>query len=265
MADAASTGDILSEVLTAYRKLTLAVQHVEDAVLTPAQGASLIAEAEKVSAAIGAFLEAHGQLTPATEALIAAADAGFAAAVKHLESQTLTLAEGQGLISQSLRIGDAVAADVIPQTPVASVLRGYRAFTLAVEHAENAVLSPTQGAALISTVTAAAAGITDFLVAHDLYTPAAAQLIKGAVSGATAAIEHLERQVLTPAEGQGLISQSLRIGAAIADFVEHPHPLSPSLFNQYVAATAPVGSVASVAIDTHSAGATVTLAAPHAA
>ncbi len=265
MADAASTGGILSEVLTAYRKLSLAVQHLEGAVLTPTQGASLIAAAEQVSGAIGAFLDAHGQLTPARAALIVEANAGFTAAVTHLENQTLTSAEGQGLISQSLRIGDALAAHVIPQTPVAPVLKGYRDFTLAVEHAENAVLSPTQGGVLISSVTAAGARITDFLIAHNLYTPAAAQLINGAVSGATAALDHLEGQVLTPVEGQGLISQSLRVGAGIADFLEHPHPLSVSLFNQYVAGTAPGGSVAPVAIDTHPAGATVTLAAAHAA
>lgn len=265
MANAASTGSLLSEILTAYRKLTLAVQHVENAVLTEAQGTALITDSEKVSVAITAFLAEHGQLTPARAALIAQADAGFTAVITHLEGQTLTVADGQGIISQSLRIGDALAAHVIPQSHVAEVLKGYRDFSLAIEHVENAVLTPTQGDVLIATVTAVGNKVTDFLKAHDLLTPAAAQLINGAVSGATAAFEHLEGQVLTPAEGQGLMSQSLRIGAAIADFIEHPHPLNASLFNQYVAGTAPAGSVAPVAIDAHPAGATVTLAAAHAA
>jgi len=265
MTDSASSGGILSEILTAYRKLTLAVEHVEGTVLTPTEGATLISTAEQVSVAIGAFLAVHGQLTLQKAALIVEANAGFTAAVTHLENQTLTIAEGQGLISQSLRIGDALAAHVIPQTPVAPVLKGYRDFTLAIEHVENGVLTPTEGTALIAGVTAFGAQVTDFLIAHDLYTPSAAQLINGAVSGATAAFEHLEGQFLTPAEGQGLISQALRIGAGIADYVEHPHPLDATLFNQYVAGAVPGGSVAPVAVDPHHAGATTTLAAAHAA
>lgn len=265
MAEAAPTGGILSEVLTAYHKLTLAVEHVEGATLSAAQGATLIAGADKVSLHIARFLAAHGQLTPPRAALIAEANAGFAAAVKHLENHTLTIAEGQGLISQSLRIGDALAAHVIPETHVASVLKGFRDFSLAIEHVQNAMLTSRQGAVLIATVTAVGTKVSNFLMAHNLFTPTAEKLIDDAVAGATAAITHLEGSVLTPQEGQGLLSQSLRIGAAIADFLEHPHPVSAALFNQYVAGTAPGGSVASVAIETHAEAAKITLAATHAA
>lgn len=264
-----SPGGILSEILTAYHKLTLAVVHVQNAVLTPAEGATLIAGAATVGADVSAFLAAQGKLTLPVAALIAAGEAGFAASVKDLEGQVLTPAEGQGLISQALRVGADVFAIADPKSPVAKVLFGYRTLTLNLEHVENAVLTPGQGAALIATVMNTGTAVSNFLAAHNLLTPQAAALIASGEAGFSAAVTHLEGQVLTITEAEGIVSQALRVGAGIADFIEQPHPLvaggSAALFNQFVAATHGAGEVGHLDLAPPPAASAPTLAAPHAA
>ncbi|MGH7084456.1 MAG: hypothetical protein ACREFS_03055 [Acetobacteraceae bacterium] len=81
-----------------------------------------------------------------------------------------------------------LAAQVIPETHVVAVLKGYRDFSLAVEQVENAVLTEHHIAALTSALASTAGKLATCLIAHHLVTPKAAHVLDAAVSGATAVI-----------------------------------------------------------------------------